>query len=74
MWRSTLLPVVTLLSTLAAPPVSAHPTSGVVVNQKVGVLTDNDGNGFVWKIDSGVKRTLVQIGGCRASLLSRNAR
>jgi sugar lactone lactonase YvrE len=59
----TSLPAVTLLCALTASQVSAHPSSGIVIDQNGHVFfTDSGGDGFLWKIDPGGKRTLVRKG------------
>src|SRR5262245_19848115 len=58
-----LLLSVTVLFALTAPQMSTHPSSGIVVDQDGRVFfTDNGGDGFLWKIDSEGKRSLVQKG------------
>ncbi len=62
-FRITLLPIVTALFALTVPRMAAHPGSGIVVDQKGHVFfIDSGGDGFLWKIDPGGKRTLVRKG------------
>jgi hypothetical protein len=62
-FKITLLPIVTALFALTVPRIAAHPGSGIVVDQKGRVFfIDSGGDGFLWKIDPGGKRTLVQKG------------
>ena len=61
--RVTLLPIVTALFALTVLRVAAHPGSGIVVDQKGRLFfIDSGGNGFLWRIEPGGKRTLVQKG------------
>jgi hypothetical protein len=61
--RVTLLPIITALFALAAPRVAAHPGTGIVVDQKGRVFfIDSGGEGFLWRIDPGGKRSLIQKG------------